>query len=106
MSKHTPRPWTAVTGLGAHNRDMYIRAGERRPDGTWPVVAKCCSTAIGARVVVEANAALIAAAPDLLAACKGLRAVIHDYMTHAEQRDCAAHIEAADKAIAAAGGAQ
>jgi len=65
----TPGPWTAVTGQGAHIRDWYIRAGVRRDDGTWPAVARCCSSGIGGRATVEANAAFIAAAPDLYAAC-------------------------------------
>ncbi len=42
---------------------------------------------------------------DAIKALKGLRAVIHDFLTHENQRVCAAYIEAADKAIAAAGGA-
>ncbi len=78
-AKHTPGPWNPVTGQGAHHRDIYIRHGERQPDGTWPAVAKCTSTGIGARVVVEANARLIAAAPDLLAACRDAASQI-DYL--------------------------
>lgn len=47
---------------------------------------------------------LRAAAPDLLAACEGLRAVIHDFLTHKEQTDCAVYIEAAVAALAKAEG--
>lgn len=43
---------------------------------------------------------------DLLAACKNLRAIVHDYLTHAQQRDCAIDISHADSAISRAEGAQ
>ena len=68
-STPTPGPWTAVQGQGAHHRDVYIRAGER-VEGDWPAVARCCSSRVGSFATVQANGHLIAAAPDLLAACK------------------------------------
>lgn len=68
--KHTPGRWHAVTGQGAHINDWYIRAGERREDGTWPAVARSCSAGICNKATVEANVRLMAAAPDLLAACE------------------------------------
>lgn len=71
---HSPTPWKAVSGQGAHYRDWYIRQGEKREDGSWPAVAKCCSSNIGARIVCESNAKFIETAcnahDDLLAACK------------------------------------
>ena len=42
---------------------------------------------------------------DAIKALKGLRDVIHDCVTHKEQEAYAEYIEAADKAIEAAGGA-
>lgn len=71
---HTPTPWKAVSGQGAHYRDWYIRQGEKREDGSWPAVAKCCSSNIGARIVCESNAKFIETAcnahDDLLAAVR------------------------------------
>ena len=64
-STHTPGPWTAVQGQGAHHRDVYIRAGERI-EGGWPAVARCCSSRVGSFATVQANGRLIAAAPDLV----------------------------------------
>lgn len=52
-SKHTPGPWTATD-------DGYIEHS-----GGWSV-----AKAYGANPTCAANAALIAAAPDLLAACE------------------------------------
>lgn len=79
---HTEGRLTPVTGQGAHHRDIYLRVGGRREDGTWPAIAKCCSSNIGARVVVEGNGNRLAACwnaclginpeavPDLLAALR------------------------------------
>lgn len=72
VAAFTPGPWHPVSGQGAHHNDVYIRAGERHADGSWPAVAKCCSSGIGGRVAVQANSQLIAAAPDLYEACKAL----------------------------------
>lgn len=69
-TKHTSGPWTAVQGQGAHHRDVYIRAGERKPDGEWPAVARCCSSRVGSFATVKANGQLIAASPELLDACE------------------------------------
>lgn len=65
MSKHTSGSWKAVSSGTAHNEDKHtIQAS----DGTWiaetiPHQPRGCSQ--------EANARLIAAAPDLLAALQG-----------------------------------
>jgi hypothetical protein len=102
MSKHTPGPWSvdAVPGL-----PVYINAGD---DGLRPV-ADINGLEDGInndarREEQMANAALIAAAPDLLEACKGLRATIERLLP---ERDLMSQITqkaliAADAAIAKA----
>jgi hypothetical protein len=73
QAKHTPGPWKAITGQGAHHRDWYIRAGEKLPGAIHPpAVARTCSSGVGGMSCVEANARLIASAPDLLAALEAL----------------------------------
>lgn len=102
----TPGPWYPVTGQGAHHRDIYIRAGERRADGTWPAVAKCCSSGVGTHVTVQQNGRLIAAAPDLYEALADV-AMLADQ--HAERypgdRDAVALAARVRAALAKAGGA-
>ncbi len=67
MSKHTPGPWK-VTGYEPHNKVIASYG-----DGKQPVhfdVALChLEVAIG---TPQANARLIAAAPELLEACKAV----------------------------------
>ena len=67
MSKHTPGPWTAVKNSAYWEIDG--------PDDFGGVADTCASSAgepdFGRSMALgEANARLIAAAPDLLAACK------------------------------------
>jgi len=73
MKKHTPGPWAIVTGQGWRN--AAIR----------PIVMGQQSQHTLARILpnddCEANARLIAAAPELLEALKGLLADISDYQT-------------------------
>jgi hypothetical protein len=72
MSKHTPGPWkihaaTHRTHAGAKDDIMPPSWKPDSPMNRWPmpIAALWCAT-----TDCEANRALIAAAPDLLAACK------------------------------------
>ena len=58
-TQHTPGPWKIIT-LNGHT---YINP--LRPEGEWGLIAKMVGTSAHKK---GANAALIAAAPDLLAA--------------------------------------
>jgi hypothetical protein len=87
MSKHTPGPWKEAMWGG---RVAIIH--DRTNDGTFDVVVACNDQA-----PTFADARLIAAAPDLLAALKAM--VLNDTHTY---RDC--HM-AARAAIAKAEGA-
>lgn len=59
---HTPGPWSAT----ANSTDVFTKK-----DGVF--VAKCYDSILGAGVKeCQSNAQLIAAAPDLLEACKAL----------------------------------
>ena len=60
MSKHTPGPWHVV---GESDPEIH------GPDGEW-ITHQVCSGAGDENNDGQANARLIAAAPDLLAACK------------------------------------
>ena len=67
MSKHTPGPWNA--------KEEWLYKGKHHTAGNGPEVLGICivrrhSDADGRCEVAEANARLIAAAPDLLEACK------------------------------------
>jgi hypothetical protein len=65
--RHTPAPWKVTRGLENNAKD-YILITAANHNGGWPLVlAECGKWDIPA---AQANAALIAAAPELLAACK------------------------------------
>lgn len=92
MSEHTPGPWTAMTTRG---RECQII--EQQPGTLGVVIAKADT---------EANAHLIAAAPDLLAALQGMTDAFGgvpraDYREN--NRRC---VEAARAAIAKATGCE
>lgn len=61
--KHTPGPWVAHIDYGAGSHPHYVFADEAPSGLKMPAMADN-----------EANARLIAAAPDLLAACKAMDA--------------------------------
>lgn len=61
MTKHTPGPWWADTGCRCENITIY---GTETGDA----VDVCDVVYRGDEIQIEANARLIAAAPDLLAA--------------------------------------
>lgn len=70
MSKHTPGPWYIGKDFSDQGRHIYAKQMVCDDDGEeWhPLIA---STDDDERLVDwQANAVLIAAAPDLLAACK------------------------------------
>lgn len=76
MSKHTPRSWTS----------MPATAGFREPDeGDFQIVAVngiCVGIVWDNREEGEANARLIAAAPDLLAACEATLRYISSHQVY------------------------
>ena len=63
MSKHTPGPWTAIADSGDENAD----------DGWYVLNDQETAIAVG---LYEPDARLIAAAPDLLDACRQARIVL------------------------------
>lgn len=96
MSKHTPGPWTQ--GNSKNGKECVWLNGKTEPplgqgmglDYTWID----CGT--------EANARLIAAAPDLLAALKSIAIAMEDeVLVHDDQREA---MRAATAAIAKATG--
>lgn len=83
MSKHTPGPWvvgpvddTVVTHLGADGvrREVAQIDGDYNEPDLWPVM--------------EANARLIAAAPDLLSALH----LVCEMIERPPERNCSCHI--------------
>jgi len=101
---HTPGPWTAFV-----NTVFW----EVHGPGDFGHIGDTCASSASApeygrsMELGGANARLMAAAPDLLAACNGLLDAIHDSMTHASQKHHEAAIAAARAAIAkATGGAK
>lgn len=73
MNKHTPGPWTAIKcppENGKEDRVIYVdgRKQHGSSDGVCFILRSCeCHAAVSEQI---ANANLIAAAPDLLAACE------------------------------------
>lgn len=96
-NQHTPGPWKA-TDDAKHGCcfGFHVETEERDPNQ-----GQYAKEGI-ADVLKEADARLIAAAPDLKAALQGLRDVIHDYLTHEQQLAVKDYIHAADAAIAKA----
>ncbi len=69
-SKHTPGPWVVDGSVGMMKLDVYAFAGQVR------IAMIDCEYADMDEAEVEANAMLIAAAPDLLAALQAI--ISHD----------------------------
>ena len=72
MSKHTAGPWINKETAGGHNTEIYTETG----GSTIALTYHACSYEENA-----ANANLIAAAPDLLEACKAMIACLEDLTT-------------------------
>ena len=102
MSKHTPGPWYRIPGGDEWSRGS-IGTKEPKPetmDGdNWWTVASCN----GLREEAEANANLIAAAPELLEALLRLRAAFV-VVAGANSPFSKAALELPDAAIIKAGG--
>ncbi len=106
-SEHTPGPWEVGGPYPGVSVIVCTDPGvSQGPDPEPPVYDPICI--LDSRIDGEpdprtvADARLIAAAPDLLAALKGLRDVVHDFLTHKEQETCSTYIKAAEAAIAKA----
>ena len=71
MNKHTPGPWIAVRGYAYWEVEPQRKGGERKPPYQ---IADTCSSdpANPDKGLQEANARLIAAAPELLEALENL----------------------------------
>lgn len=70
MSKHTPGPWISTGLYGGYIVRM-------RPDGTRQILAEVMYNG-NEQETVAANRRLLAAAPDLLAACEQALALLGD----------------------------
>lgn len=71
MDRHTPGPWKVIGDAG-HPSNARITSTARRH------IAKVYASDLGADPMCEANADLIAAAPDLLAACRAAANLLED----------------------------
>lgn len=104
MSAHTPGPWfqTTITmeGVPTYGSAPSRPIRARRPDGSEVQVCDAGSSVRGSGPTSAANARLIAAAPDLLAACMELVAQGEDTMRHHDD----GALKAARAAIAKARG--
>jgi len=74
-TKHTKGPWSFVPKITANENHSgyFVRAEKIKTNGMWSLALVQPGDDDG--LVGEANAKLIAAAPDLLAACKAFVAV-------------------------------
>ena len=92
MSNHTPGPWKLIEGPQEFSPDAAWIIGSDSSETICDVLSSDCVAAPSDEEEIHANALLIAAAPDLLAACKELRLFIgSDYDT----RDLANLLDAA-----------
>jgi hypothetical protein len=105
--QYTPGPWEKVRYHGEHGAEGHWSGWHvKQPDSGLADVAYVDDVDYGPEVA-EANAALIAAAPDLLAACEALLADVARYrgrggsLTDEE----AAHVAAMQAAVDSARGA-
>ena len=98
-TQHTPGPWYVGTEFNDQGRHIYAAQKVRHEDGDeWhPLIA--CTDDDERLVNWQANAVLIAAAPDLLEALKlAVRQNSHDMlMTGEELRKCEAAIAKATR---------
>lgn len=94
-TKHTPGPWVVVRA----GNSTLIRSDSQR--GYFAKIEGACAGAHGAEG--EANARLIAAAPDLLEALKKALPLLEE---HIRGRSVTEAIEAAEAAIAKAEGSR
>lgn len=74
-TKHTPGPWSIKRSPGLHDgqHDYAINA-----EGATVLAEAYGRSSLGGILPAEANASLISAAPDMLAALKGLEAIVSE----------------------------
>lgn len=65
MSKHTPGPWFPIESVNAETQGLHLIWSRSKPNETGVLIARTCFAPQS-----EANARLIAAAPELLEACR------------------------------------
>lgn len=75
MSAHTPGPWTLVAGFAGHKDWISVDGPSRRGGAPITIHENRNATALDL-----ANARLIAAAPDLLAACERVIDALKDHV--------------------------
>lgn len=94
MSKHTPGPWEIRTELGINNKHLLLIDGDN---------SSYCVCDVGAKRVIEnlSNARLIAAAPELLEACKEALVMAKHWN---KSKDDFLYVELCEKAIKKAEG--
>ncbi len=98
MSKHTPKPWKAVNS----NSGWYIRQPDGRSTRAGIIPTSYGWQSINPRPTTEGDAHLIAAAPDLLEACRELRYWLRSYVdAQSLTKDCTVVAEVITNASAA-----
>lgn len=82
MSEHTPGPWKVFRGSRHQSDRNYMAVIDSIPDVDGKVVANCICHIASTNEDAEANAKLIAAAPELLEALEKI--LIADYAVSRE----------------------
>ena len=89
MSKHTPGPWTVQRDFRGYGTFQIVEAGERERS-----LLMCGDAAGVPRGEMQANARLIAAAPDLLESAESILLML-DGTDHSTKIDRMAQLRAA-----------
>ncbi len=106
MTEPTPGPWELTETDDGKTPELWISGLEIDSDSAptgWPQQICQMARLTKAEDEVRANAHLIAAAPDLLAACEhAARSEHHPACEHTHPSKCSCHVEKARAAIARA----
>ena len=100
-ARHTPGPWFFYA---KYESSALVQKVQLEDAECWDDMCIECHSAVGGRPVDEANARLIAAAPELLAACRFV--VNRENLMFAECSDAEEILEVCRAAIAKAEGRQ
>lgn len=108
-AQHTPGPWTWMRNDACAQglKGAFVRAATIAPGGRYPELALVSAREVGDQAICDANACLMAAAPDLLEALRRYVArheALNASITHTVRDASDLQLESARAVIAKATG--